>query len=369
MATLTFTAKQLLHALQAVAGVVERRQTLPILAHVLLEVNENVATLTGTDLEIELVHQFQLQQSYPPLQETLPLQKMLEICRALPSEAILQCQFENQRLTVTAADSRFVLSTFVAAEFPKFAASDTEKQSIKIASEQLQNLLAKTYYAIATQDVRFYLTGMLLEISATEICAVATDGHRLALTKLNQENPLSKPARVIVPRKAISEILRLLATEPQEIHIEFAQRHFLVASQQLKLLTKLIDGQYPPYQQVIPRQHDKIINIEKDLLKATLQRIAILSHEAHKGVQWQLTQNQLVLFAQNPEQEQAQENLIVDYAQEDFTIVLNVQYLLDVLSAFPEGPVRFCFGNAQTGVLITTENDPGLLAVIMPMQP
>jgi DNA polymerase-3 subunit beta len=362
-------AKSFLAALQRVIGVVERKQTMAILSHVLVEISESTLKLTGTDLEIEITSQVTLDQPAPTCTVTLPARKIVDICRLLPEDSSLTLVVEKSRVLVLTESGRFTLSTLNPEEFPQMGRGGDWRR-YTFAPDMLVDLLEHTQFAIATNDVRFYLTGLMLAIDPQGVTAVATDGHRLAVAKYQHENAeFGDKLQIIVPRKAINEILRILPNEEDDVELLMNTQHLCVVGRQCVLTTKLIGSQYPPYTQVIPRQSNKVIILDRDLLKQVITRVAILSNEEHKGVYLELSENCLRASADNPELEHAEEEIEIEYNGDKFLVVINAHYLLDALNVLPPGPITMKLTDSQTGILVESEARTDVLYVIMPMQP
>lgn len=365
----TIERDQLLKPLQLLNGVVEKRQTLPILGNLFLSVKEKKLILTGTDLEVELSGEVALDNDYVDGEVTVPARKLFDICRSLPEGSAIKAKMENHKLILTAANGRFSLSTLPATEFPKTkdAANGVEA---KIEVAQLKQMIERTQFAMAHQDVRYYLNGSLWEIEKNRLASIATDGHRLALCKIPAKaDALENSAKVIVPRKAILEIVRIISEAGKTIKFVISANHIQVCSESFVLTSKLIDGRFPDYQNVIPRDVQSQLSIERDVLKPVLARVAILSNEKYRGVRLILEENQLKVMANNPEHEEAEETIEVDYSAARIEIGLNVTYLLDILNTMPSGKVLFIFSGAEKSVLIEHENDEvDALNVVMPMR-
>lgn len=363
----TIQREDLLKPLQAVIGVVERRQTLPILANVLLTVNSQTLSLLGTDLEVELIGKVELSQPAEIGQITVPARKLFDICRNLPDGTTLQFTQEENRMVVKCGRSRFILQTLPATDFPNIDEAPSAHQ-FKISQANLKHLLEQTHFAIAQQDVRYYLNGMLLELSDSQIRTVATDGHRMALCTMLIKEPLSFQ-QVIIPRKGVSELLRLLENNDEEVTVILGQHHLRVQGSHFTLTTKLIDGRYPDYKKVLPNISNKQIQLNRDEFKQALSRVAILSSEKFRGVALNLRENQLELQASNLEQEEAEERIDIQYVGQDVTLGFNVSYLLDVLNTIPNGDVKITVADGETSLLM----EPSLsekatsLFVVMPV--
>lgn len=369
MVKFTISRAELLKPLQQVIGVVERRQTLPILANVLLEVQENSVAITATDLEVELMARCHL--ATPAAATgvvTLPGRKLIDICRAMTDDAQLELVEDQGRMVVRSGRSRFVLATLPANDFPKV---DTKSGEIEFTSQQklLQHLLNYTAFAMANQDVRYYLNGMLLEVNEGMIRTVATDGHRLAMNAAQAPIVNNTFVQVIVPRKGVMELSRLLIDDDSQITAMVADNHLRINGTNFTFTTKLIDGRFPNYEKVLPRGGDKSIVIDRDVLKEALARTAILSNEKHRGVRLQLRPGLLRTMAHNPEHEEAEEELSIDYQGEELDIGFNVNYLLDVLNTVNAGKLRLTFADSNSSVLLEEVNGDGnSIFVVMPMR-
>jgi DNA polymerase-3 subunit beta len=361
---------QLLKPLQLVNGVVEKRQTLPILGNTLMVVENDTLKLTGSDLEVELCGKVSLQSMDTPGEVTVPARKLFDICRSLPEGSLLTIELDHQKVLIRSGASRFSLTTLPAADFPKVN-EQTEGLRFHLPSKQLKELIDKTNYAMAQQDVRYYLNGTLWDVLNNKLLVVSTDGHRLALAETQVTiDQMSTTARVIVPRKAILEIARMLALADDTVEITITGHHIRLVSTDFVLISKLIEGRFPDYQAVIPKKSQSFMKVDRDALREVLQRVAILSNEKYRGVRLDFQENLLKVFANNPETEEAEERIDIQYPhQEPFEIGLNVNYLLDTLNTLPVGLVHFAFSGSDKSVLIEQENDPlNAVNVIMPMR-
>lgn len=364
---ITIQRETLLKPLNAIIGVVERRQTLPILSNVHLAIVENQLQLTATDLEVELQSRVQLENSISqPLELTIPGRKFADICRSLPEQAEIELVQEKDKLIVKSGRSRFTLATLPAADFPLQREAE---QSVEFTMPQkdLRYLTQRTYFAMAQQDVRYYLNGMLLEIKDSYINAVATDGHRLSFnavpTTMNGE-----ALQVILPRKAVIELMRLLEDDEQLVNLQVSNNYIRITSTDFTFTAKLIDGRFPDYEKVLPRGGDKSITIDRETLKQALMRTAILSNEKFRGIRLQLKPGLLKISANNPEHEEAEEEIILDYQKDELETGFNVGYLLDVLNTLDNQQVKITFADGKNSVLIEEPGDSkNSLFVVMPM--
>lgn len=356
----------LLKPLQAASGVVERKQTLPILANILLTIKDNQLWLTGTDLEIELVGFVPIKELKSAGKTTVSARKLFDICRTLPEGVLLHLSLENNYLVVRANESCFILNTLKAEDFPNLEDNAYPVQ-FTIKQAQLKNLLTKTYFAMGLQDVRHYLNGAFLDIGQKSIKCVAADGHRLALASLDEESLGDVEARVILPRKSVLELIRLLSADEDSVTINIGDSRFRAVTGEFVFTTKLINAQYPDYNRLIPRGTTTAMG-DREMLKQALTRASILSNEKIRGVRMQLEPNKLRITANNPDQEQAEEAVSLEYAGQSMEIGFNVAYLLDVFSAMTSKLIRCIFAGPNDGVLIESVEGDNSLYVIMPMR-
>ncbi|TGG91504.1 DNA polymerase III subunit beta [Natronospirillum operosum] len=364
---LNVSREALLKPLQFVAGVVEKRNTLAILANVLLEAEGDTLTLTGTDLEVELVARVPLETPAPQAwRVTLPARKLLDLCKSLPAESQLQFSSEGERVLLTSGRSRYSLSTLPATEFPNIQ-TDEQASELFIPQSALLRIIDATTFAMAVQDVRYYLNGMLLELKDRQLRTVATDGHRLAMAAVNSEDPVPG-VQVIVPRKGVLEMQRILEDTDSPVRLTLTTNHLRATVEQYTFTTKLVDGKFPDYERVIPRGGDKEIVADKDSLRLVLTRAAILSNEKYRGVRLTVTSGNLQVLANNPEQEEAEENLPVDYEGETLEVGFNVNYLIDVLNAIKGEQVLIKAADANSSALVRDFDDETALYVVMPMR-
>jgi DNA polymerase III subunit beta len=361
---LTATREDLLAPLQSVIGVVERRQTMPVLANVLLSARDNRLAITGTDLEVELVAATKVGLEQPG-DITVPGRKLLDIFRALPDGVSVTLSTEGERILVRAGRSRFTLSTLPAAEFPVIEEINAA-QTLTVAQAEFRRLIDKTHFSMAQQDVRYYLNGLLLETQESTLRAVATDGHRLALSEMTLSSQ-AKAGQVIVPRKGVLELQRILGTEGN-VELAIGTNHVRAQIGDIRFTSKLIDGRFPEYGRVIPSSPAKRVLADRELLRQALQRTAILSNEKYRGIRLGVKTDLLTLQAHNPEQEEAEDQVEVVYAGDEVEIGFNVNYLLDALSAIEGDKVEIGLTDANSSCLI---HAPGLTQtryVVMPMR-
>ena len=354
--------------LQLVSGAVEKRQTLPVLANLLLKVANGTLSITATDLEIEMSVNIPLEGEYLEGDITVPARKFVDICKSLSGEHAINIQLEENRLKVSSGRSRFSLSTISAQEFPNIEEA-LFNLKLDIDSLELKSLFDKTQFAMAHQDVRYYLNGMLLELIENKLLSVATDGHRLALASLVlNESVTSDLVQAIVPRKGVLEASKLLSSSQESCVLELSNNHIRITLGQYIFTSKLIDGRFPDYDKVLPKNSQRLLVAEKDRLKDAFSRASILCNEKFRGVRLNICANKLAIHANNPEQEEAEIELDVDYTEEDLEIGFNVGYLLDALNVIRSDNVRFNLGDANSSVLIENADSDDCLYVVMPMR-
>jgi DNA polymerase III subunit beta len=356
----------LLGPLQQVIGAVERKQTLPILGNVLIQSSNGILSLTATDLEIELITHLNIPVADDVL-TTLPARKLLDICKALPDKSDIKFNIEDNQVTLTSARSRFILSTLPGKDFP--GTEDIEAQiQFDIPQKNLKLLIEKTAFAMAQQDVRYYLNGLLMELSKEYIRLVATDGHRLALSEFLESSDINVEKQIIIPRKGVLELARLLSNSDDSALVKISNNHIRVETGQFTFTSKLIDGKFPDYNRVIPLDGNKTLSVNRDLLKQSLHRISILSNEKYRGIRLSLDENNLSIQANNPDREEAEEEITVDYKETSMEIGFNVTYLLDVLSVLDSEDVLIKLKDSNSSCVITAPESDNFRYVVMPMR-
>ncbi len=358
---------QILKPLQSVTGIVERRHTLPILSNVLLETQDGEVSFVATDLEIQITAKQRIEGKVENGSVTLSAKKLQDILRALPEESEVTLDHKDPRLTVRAGKSRFNLQTLPAKDFPKLAAAAGNATDIQLPQKTLRALLAQVQFAMAVQDIRYYLNGLLFSIDAEQLRAVATDGHRLAYAATQLQTGATKQD-VILPRKSVSELIKLLSDsdEPVKISIQANQVRFTFGG--IEIISKVVDGKFPDYTKVIPTNYSKHLELDRLTLQQALQRAAILSNEKIRGVRLVLSKDNLAIICANNEQEEAQEELTVSYDSEPLDIGFNIAYLQDVLGYINSDSVRLSLGDANSSALITFAKDEQFKYVVMPMR-
>lgn len=358
--------KDLLASLQTVIGVVERRQTMPILSNVLIQSDNNQLTITATDLEIELVTQCPAVISTPG-EMTVPARKLLDICRGLPDDAEIKCSQDGSQTKLSAGRSRFTLASLAAQDWPHLDEVE-QGQAIDVSERTLKELLDRTHFAMAHQDVRYYLNGLLLDLRSDRIRTVATDGHRLALSESANELDLDEPRQAIIPRKAIVELVRLLESSEASVRIWLSNKHLRLRLAGLNFTTKLIDGRFPDYERVIPENPERRMTAHRETLRQALARTAILSNEKFRGVRLSLAEHSLTLRAQNVDREEAEDHIEVNYTHEPMEIGFNVGYLMDALGAITEDEFELALSGPDSSGLIQGIGNTESRYVVMPMR-
>lgn len=324
--------EQLLVPLQQIVSIIEKRQTMPILSNILIVVNEKCLVLTGTDLEIQLIAKINLDSSEIG-EITIPARKFLDIVRLLPSEAEIKIELSNEKVKVSSGRSRFSLSTLAANNYPEFSESESEfENQILINAGKMKKALDNTIFCMANQDVRYYLNGLLLHISNSKLKLVASDGHRLSIYEDDIGVATGYETRIILPRKGVVELSRLLDDEDAELNIQFSNSNIKIQIKEFVFSAKLVDSKYPDFSKVFEQPFFNQIHVQKQLLKEALTRVAILSNEKFKGVTFEASNGLLKLSSHNPEHDEAEEELIIEYQGEPISIAFNSQYLLDAVS-------------------------------------
>ncbi|MBK9447202.1 MAG: DNA polymerase III subunit beta [Betaproteobacteria bacterium] len=357
----------LLAPLQSVSGIVEKRHTLPILSNVLLEKKGDLLTLLATDIEIQITTSTQGAHGDGDGAITVGARKLQEILRSLPESAEVSLILEDKRLQLRAGKSRFSLQTLPADDFPRMAIADGEAKRITVTQKQFRQLLAQTQFSMAAQDVRYYLNGLLLLIEGNELRAVATDGHRLAFASMEIEGDLPRQ-ELILPRKTVLELNRLLSDNDEPLVIDTSANQVRFQFGQINLVSKLIDGKFPDYERVIPATLRNALQINRSMLLSSMSRAAILTNEKFRGVRLVLSPGSMKIMAANAEQEEAQEELEVDYSGEPIDIGFNVGYLLDVLNNSSAESVQWAFNDSNSSALVTIPGNERFKYVVMPMR-
>ena len=358
--------EDLLIPLQKIIGAVEKRQTMPALSNILVKADNDKISLTATDLEIELVTTLNIIADETG-ETTLPARKLLDICKALPEESSISVTVDTNKALVKSGRSRFSLSTLPADDFPSLDTINAVAE-FELPQKTLKELIDKTAFAMALQDVRYYLNGLLLEVSTGLLRAVATDGHRLAYCEKQADCDLAEMKQVIVPRKGIQELVRLLNDSEEALNVILGSNHIRVEVGDIRFTSKLIDGRFPDYNRVIPDDGKNTIIADRDALRQALVRASILSNEKYRGIRLVIDGNVLELQAQNPDQEEADVELEVDYKGDALEIGFNVNYMLDVLNVTDAASVQATLRDSSSSCLMTYPDHPDCKYVIMPMR-
>jgi DNA polymerase III subunit beta len=356
----------LLGPLHSVSGIVEKRHTLPILSNVLIERTGSALTLLATDIEI------QIKTTAPAFEGesaalTVAARKLQDILRALPEAAEISLTLEEKRLQVRAGKSRFNLQTLPAADYPRMALAEGQHVELRLRQGQFKRLLALVQYAMAQQDIRYYLNGLLLVVSGSELRLVATDGHRLAMASEDIGGNHSR-TEVILPRKTVIELLRLLVDQDDPVEVRIGGNQVAFRFGTIELVSKLIDGKFPDYERVVPQNHPKTLHLGRTALLHSLTRAAILTNEKFRGVRLVLAEGSLKIISSNAEQEEAQEELEVEYSGEPLDVGFNVNYLLDVLNNVAVDEIECHLNDSNSSALITLPGNARFKYVVMPMR-
>jgi DNA polymerase III subunit beta len=356
----------LLKPLQAVSGIVERRHTLPILANVLLEQRDGRLYVTATDLEMQITA-FSDLETREPQAITVGARKLQDLLRALPDGLALNVDTSGSRMTVRAGRSRFNLQTLPAADYPRIGLAEERVQTLTLPQRDLKTLIRSAEFAMAQQDIRYYLNGMLLVVDKGTVQAVATDGHRLSWASLKVEGDYQRQDHLL-PRKTVLELAKLLADVEDPVTLEILGNQVRFRFGNVELVSKVVDGKFPDYNRVIPTGHAKRLTIERPELLSALQRAAILSNEKFRGVRVVLAPGTLKIICTNSEQEEAEEELETAYAGDPLDIGFNITYLLDVLQNLGSERVDLAFGDANSSALVTVPDRDDYKYVVMPMR-
>lgn len=365
---LSIVRENLLKPLQALIGVVEKRHTMAILGNVLLRAEGNTLHLTATDLEVEISGKTTADAVSAEGAVTVPARKLYDIVRSLPEGASIKLAQEKGKVILVSGRSRFSLSSLPAEDFPAIDSALGDTQVI-LSQKMLAGLFRRTYFAMAQQDVRYFLNGMLLEVADNTIRVVATDGHRLAMSTEALNTSVNTKMQIIVPRKAVLELMRLIDEGSDgSVTLTIGSHHVRMDLPEYTFTSKLLDGRYPDYNRVVPTPGPNLLVAQKEMLKQALMRTAILSNEKYRGVRMLFNNADLKLMANNPEQEEAEDAIEVTYEGQDLEIGFNVSYLLDVLNAIEGDAVKVALNNTNSSALIHDANTQASLYVVMPIR-
>ncbi len=356
----------LLKPLGNVSGIVEKRHALPILSNLLLESKQGSLRFTATDLEMQISTQVKTELS-EEFQITISAKKLFDITRALPESSKIDIQIEEAKVTVKAKKSRFNLQTLPAKDYPVMTKEVDDAVELKLPQKKFKALLKQVDFAMAQQDIRYYLNGLLIEIKEKNINIVGTDGHRLSFTS-TELNTSGQQAQVIVPRKTIVELVKLLNDTEDPVEIVFSKNQVGFKFSDINLITKVIDGKFPDYSRVIPEGHGNSFNINRSLLLDSMLRASILSNDKYRGIRMVIEDNNLKLVSNNSEHEQAEEELEIDYKGDKIDIGFNVTYLIDVLTNIQSDQLTIAFNDSSSSCLVTIPNNEKYKYVVMPMR-
>ncbi len=356
----------LLKPLQAVSGIVERRHTLPILANVLLEQREGSLYVTATDLEMQITAHSEMP-GKDGQATTVGARKLQDLLRALPDDASLNIDVGNNKMTVRAGRSRFNLQTLPATDYPRITLGSEQLQTLTLPQKDLRSLFKLAEFAMAQQDIRYYLNGMLLVVDRGTLQAVATDGHRLSWASIAVDGDYARQ-EVILPRKTVLELGKLMQDSADPVTLDILSNQVRFRFANVELVSKVVDGKFPDFNRVIPVGHSKQVELDRLTMLAALQRAAILSNEKFRGVRVVLGTDQLKIICTNSEQEEAEEELEVPYKGDPLDIGFNITYLLDALSNLTVERIRFAFGDANSSALVTMPDRDDYKYVVMPMR-
>ncbi len=359
--------EEILKPLQAISGVVERRQTMPVLSNVLLSIDNGTMELSGTNLEVEL--KVVVAVDSPDCGDiTLPSRKFLDICKALPDSAMIEVSIDENKAIIRSGRSRFTLATLPASEYPNMESIEGLIE-FTIPQFQLKELIEKTQFSMAQQDVRYYLNGLMIEINSDHLLSVATDGHRLALCEIPCEIAIDEPRQIIIPRKGVTELSRLLDESERAVSVRIGKKQIRVTVGDFTFTSKLVDGLFPDYKRVVPQNCDKLATVDRAVIRQSLTRASILSNEKYRGIRLQLQEGLVKVNANNPDLEEAQEEFEVEYSGPPLEIGFNVSYVLDALNALTDSTVVLHFSDSNSSCLVTGNVEGNNCKyVVMPMR-
>ena len=357
----------LLAALTAVVGVVERRHTLPILSNFLLEKKGGKLTVLATDLELQVSTQLETTDAGEDFAITIAARKLFDIVRALPDDAKLKLDTKDSQVVVSAGKSRFTLQTLPAADFPRVETGAGLGEVVRLPQKNLKRLLQLVQFAMASQDIRYYLNGMLLVLDGKQLRVVTTDGHRLSYAETQLETE-AEAREVIIPRKTVIELSKLLSDVEDPVELRIGANQVTITLPATELVTKVVDGKFPDYHRVIPASQPRHLKANRQSVIQALQRAAILSNEKFRGVRLVMSENTLGIVCNNNEQEEAADEIEVSYDGDPLDVGFNVTYLLDGLGALSSEEITLSLGDANSSMLLTSEGEPGFKYVVMPMR-
>lgn len=357
----------LLRPLQIVSGIVERRHTLPILANILIRKDGERVSFLSTDIEVQITTHAEIGSGSDNTSTTVAARKLLDILRALPDSGDVSLTLANKRMTVQSGKSRFALQTLAAEEFPTVTQAEHYNAKVTLPQKTLKHLFNMVHFSMAQQDIRYYLNGLLLVVDGKNVIAVATDGHRLAFCQVEADQEFARQ-EVIIPRKTIIELQRLLEETDQTVDLEIANNQVKLTFSDIELISKLVEGKFPDYTRVIPKGYKNNFTIGRDQLLRSLQRAAIMTSDKFKGVRCIMSPGSMKISSTNADQEEAVEEIEIDYGGDSVDIGFNVTYLLDVLNNLKSDNINIALGDANSSALITVPDNPDFKYVVMPMR-
>lgn len=364
----TFSRETLLKPLLMTSHIIARQQTLPILSHILFVIHEGLLSITATDLEIELKTEISIDTDQN-IAYTLPARKLTDICKTLPNDAEISLEFKENKMILRSGHGRYMMSTLRADDYPAIE-MNASTQRVQLNESALKKIIDKTSFSMAQQDVRYYLNGLLFEIQQQKIRVVATDGHRLSIAETVAEHTIKEDVQIILPRKAVIELGRLLHKDGKEqAEITFNTNHFQVTVGNVFFTTKLIDGKFPDYENILPsEQQAKQLKADREALKQVLTRTSVLSNEKFCSTSFQIQPNNLCLQVNNSDNDEAEEQLSIDYTGESIQIGFNVDYFLDVLQVIETEKIQMIFTSADSSTLIKPVGEEDHRYIVMPMR-
>lgn len=357
--------EELLIPLQQIVNVIEKRQTMPVLANILLKLSADSLILTGTDLEIQVMVQMEIK-SADTGEITVPARKFLDICRLLPSGAEINFAYQNGKVTIQSGSSRFTLSTLAADSYPDFPENEPEYE-FTIQAEKLKKALDRTIFCMANQDFRYYLNGLMMHISNSTLKLVTSDGHRLAIYEQDINQATGIDSRIIIPRKAVQELSRILDTHDEDATLQISKNNFKVLVGNLVFLSKLIDAKYPDFSKIYQQDYLPPIQINKQALKETLTRVAILANEQTKGIILEINSDHIFINSYNPEHEEAEEKIAIEFTGTPSSITFNVQYLLEALANLDSELAILSIASNLSSCFIEEPHEVPYKFIVMPM--
>ena len=357
--------EHLLLPLQHIVNVIEKRQTMPILANILMVIKDSYLVLTGTDLEIQIIVRIKLE-TITDGAITVPARKLLDICRLLPADAKIKFSLLDDKLKINSARSRFSLSTLPAEDYPEFVEDDFDYQ-FKINASRFKKSLEKTVFCMANQDVRYYLNGLMMNLSNDQLKLVASDGHRLAVYEDTIEHETGYENKIIIPRKGILELSRLLDDPDTDLTIQFSENNIRICIKNMIFSAKLIDAKYPDFSKVFHQSFFPQLEIQKQILRDALTRVSILANEKIKGISFDINSDSLRISTHNPDHEEAEEELLIDYQGKEISIAFNAQYFVDAVSNLDSEVANITIAENSSCCFIEDPNDPRFKFIVMPM--